>query len=214
MIAVKRVVKPDILLKHEATWTKAIRTAPNATAKEAAINKYKHPQIKQTLETMFHGKCAYCESYILNVDYGDIEHFKPKSKFSHLAVKWDNLLLSCKKCNDKAQKGEHWPTKAFGGPLVNPCKERPTTFFEFVFDEITRIALVKPLNIRGETAERIYGLNKHTLLKDRNNAVRKLVALAQYYHTDNEAKEILDTAVKDESEYAAFARMVKAKYTY
>ena len=27
-----------------------------------------------------HGKCAYCESKIKHIDYGDIEHILPKNK--------------------------------------------------------------------------------------------------------------------------------------
>jgi hypothetical protein len=147
-------------------------------------------------------------------DYGDIEHFKPKSQFPLEAVQWENLMLSCKKCNDIGQKGENWPLDVDGGLLINPCTEEPLDFFEFEFDEATKASIVKPINTRGNTSERIYGLNKISLLKDRNIAVRKLVVLAIYYHTNIEAKELLDEAVESKSEYTAFARMIKDKYIH
>ena len=89
----------------------------------------------------------------------------------------------------------------------------PEEYFDFYFDPKTLISIVKPLNKRGEKSELIYGLNKYELLRNRNEFVRKLVCIAQFYHSDLEAKNILDEAIKDKSEYAAFARMVKAKYT-
>lgn len=223
MIFVKRSQKPKILVKNEVIWTKKIKeskekydankTESNKNDLDKAIKKYNHPEIKSSLESMLHGKCAFCESFIQNVDYGDIEHFKPKSKFPELAVSWDNLLLACKKCNGKEQKGDEWPTLQNGGPLINPSEENPEDFFEFEFDEETMVSIVKPLNPRGITSERIYGLNKHELLKDRNKYVKMLVFIARRYNQDNEAKLIIDEAVKDQGEYAAFARMVKAKFT-
>lgn len=223
MIFVQRTTKPGILARKEVAWIAAIKAAKSAldadnspanrTQLDQAIGKYRHSEVKESLEQMFHSKCAYCESYISNVDYGDIEHFKPKSKFPELSVTWENLLLSCKICNGTAHKGEKWPAPADGGPLVNPCKENPEDFFEFIFDVHTQVTIVKPKNMRGETSETIYGLNRHYLVNDRNKYVRQLIAIAQYYSTDEEAKAIIDQAAQSQGEYAAFARMVKAKYT-
>ena len=213
MIYVKRVVKPGVLVRNGKKWTKDILNATSVADRVKAVNKYQHDEIKDTLVDMFHGKCAYCESYIAKVDYGDIEHYKPKRKFPKLAVAWDNLLLSCAKCNGMGQKGDQWPKANDGGPLVNPCKEKPEKFFSFIFDKATFVSIVKPLNTRGNTSEKIYGLNKHVLVKDRNIFVRKLIYIAKDYHANPEAKSILDEAVKDDGEYAAFARMVKAIYT-
>jgi len=212
MIYVNRIDKPNVLVRNEVKWTEAIKSATTAESKEKAIGKYQHEEIKDQLSKMFNGKCAYCESFIENVDYGDIEHFRPKAKFPELAVTWDNLLLACKKCNGTAQKGDNWPSNSEGGPLVNPSEEQPEDFFEFLFDEATLVSIVRPKNIRGTTSERIYGLNKHLLLKDRNLFVRKLIFIAKRYNSDTQAKAIIDDAIKDDGEYAAFARMVMSKY--
>ncbi|OWY23739.1 TIGR02646 family protein [Sphingobacteriales bacterium UPWRP_1] len=182
MIFVERTAKPQVLYRNEMSWTAAIVAAKknfdnnssenNKRALDKAIKKYGNNEIKQVLIKMFHGKCAFCESYIENVDYGDIEHFKPKSKFPELAVTWSNLLLSCKKCNGAGQKGDNWPEPSEGGPLINPCEENPEDFFEFEFDEKTLMSIVIPINERGNASEKIYGLNKHTLLIDRKNMFR------------------------------------------
>lgn len=222
MIKVQRVAKPKILLTNETKWVEAIKKAkqvhaanPNKENKkvlDSAIKKYNHTQIKQALLQMFNGKCSFCESYIENVDFGDIEHFKPKSKFPELAVAWENLLLSCKKCNGAGQKGDKWPSKKEGGPLIDPCVENPEDFFEFVFDEKTLMSIVKPKNVRGATSENIYGLNKHTLVKDRNRYVQMLVIIAKNYGKDHVATSIIDEATLNSGEYAAFAKMVKSQY--
>lgn len=73
---------------------------------------YSDPSVKGKLKTNFKGKCAYCESKILAVSRGDIEHFRPKGAYHNkngqvlnspgyywLASEWENLLLACTLCN-------------------------------------------------------------------------------------------------------------------
>lgn len=70
---------------------------------------YRDPEVKEALVLLFEGKCAYCESRIVHITPGDIEHFRPKSEIQEaaqprpgyywLASCWDNLLLSCTHCN-------------------------------------------------------------------------------------------------------------------
>lgn len=67
--------------------------------------------VKETLRRDQHGKCAYCEC-LLNGDYGHTEHYRPKGGYVPeggtaihrpgyywLAYDWNNLLLSCSRCN-------------------------------------------------------------------------------------------------------------------
>jgi hypothetical protein len=67
MIAVTRAQKPAILVRKEHDWLAALLRAINKAAKANATNKYRHAEIKTALDTMFHGKCAYCESKIKRV---------------------------------------------------------------------------------------------------------------------------------------------------
>ncbi|MBS1614899.1 MAG: hypothetical protein JST06_02140 [Bacteroidetes bacterium] len=52
------------------------------------------------------GKCAYCESPTTVVAYGDVEHFRPKSKYWWLAYCYENYLPSCTLCNQRYKKDE------------------------------------------------------------------------------------------------------------
>ncbi|BDW96650.1 hypothetical protein MACH10_23350 [Thalassospira tepidiphila] len=74
---------------------------------------YKSYEIKKSLEEIFHGKCAYCETHYSSSQPMDVEHFRPKSAVAEdkehpgywwLAMSWDNLLPSCIDCNRKRKQ--------------------------------------------------------------------------------------------------------------
>ena len=59
---------------------------------------------------MFHGKCAYCETYIRAVTTIEVEHWRPKGNvkseegpmyegYAWLAADWANLFAACSNCN-------------------------------------------------------------------------------------------------------------------
>ncbi len=90
----------------------AHRNDPTKT-KSFTFKTYKRPEIKQLLEDMFHGKCAYCETFYSAAQPMDVEHYRPKGAVSEddthdgywwLAMKWDNLLPSCIDCNRKRKQ--------------------------------------------------------------------------------------------------------------
>ena len=99
MIEVLLSQKPAVLQRKESAWLAELNRAVSPTAREKITNKYRHPEIKTALDTMFHGKCAYCESKIRHVSDPHIEHYRPKRTFPRLTFAWDNLLLACGICN-------------------------------------------------------------------------------------------------------------------
>ncbi|PTP68688.1 retron system putative HNH endonuclease [Vibrio splendidus] len=71
---------------------------------------YKDDSIKDALNKLFHGKCAYCESIYTSTQPVDIEHFRPKgttSGYWWLAAVWENLLPSCIDCNRRRYQKLH-----------------------------------------------------------------------------------------------------------
>lgn len=72
---------------------------------------YQGPGVREALTEVFHGKCAYCETYYAAAQPADIEHFRPKGGVTisgskpqppgywWLASDWTNLLPSCIDCN-------------------------------------------------------------------------------------------------------------------
>jgi uncharacterized protein (TIGR02646 family) len=211
MIRVIRTKKPAVLKDKAVVWKRKIRSARTEAARKTAQDKYKHDEIKRALVDMFHGKCAYCEAQITHIDYGDIEHFKPKSvrAYYELAVEWNNLLLACGRCNGAENKGIKFPLADKGGPLVNPVKEYPSRHLRFDYDPKLKLANVLGISKRGETTWNILGLNRPKLLGHRSKFVRKLWIIADRYHNDVEAREIIDSATNPKEEYSAFARALK-----
>ncbi|ATD03648.1 hypothetical protein PTE01_24900 [Pseudoalteromonas tetraodonis GFC] len=82
--------------------------------KAYSFKVYKNADISRALHSLFKKKCAYCESYYLDVHPTDIEHFRPKARIQKegeqgtispgywwLAADWSNLLPSCIDCNRK-----------------------------------------------------------------------------------------------------------------
>jgi len=69
---------------------------------------YKKDEVKKRLDQLFHGKCAYCETFYASSAPVDIEHYRPKGAvegepdhngYWWLAMDWENLLPSCIDCN-------------------------------------------------------------------------------------------------------------------
>jgi uncharacterized protein (TIGR02646 family) len=75
---------------------------------------------KTQLKKESNGKCAYCESNTEVVAHGDVEHFRPKSKYWWLAYTYDNYLYACQICNQKF-KGDNFRIHAnkYPEPEIN-----------------------------------------------------------------------------------------------
>ncbi len=120
MIHVDRSKVPVPLVLTEAGGKADKERAANAVLaaqqrfKEMKFTAYKDPSVMQLLGTLFHGKCAYCESRYVAQQPGDVEHFRPKAAvavkdangkvvtiagYHWLAADWGNLLPSCADCN-------------------------------------------------------------------------------------------------------------------
>ena len=206
MIAVTRSQKPAVLERKEQIWLAALRRAVTDAEKENAVNKYRHAQIKDALETLFHGKCAYWESKIKHVAYPHIEHYRPKSKFPELTFDWENLLLACGVCNSAEYKGDNFPEASENGPYINPCNDSPEEHFQFIYDAKAKLANVYGKTERGRATEKAFGLNRSDLRTYRSKKIEILVCLARLALTDREAQRLLDEAKQADAEYAAFAR--------
>jgi uncharacterized protein (TIGR02646 family) len=81
--------------------------------REFKFKAYKKSEVGRRLNQLFHGKCAYCETFYAASSPMDVEHFRPKKAVSEnpahpgywwLAMRWDNLLPSCIDCNRKRKQ--------------------------------------------------------------------------------------------------------------
>ncbi len=76
-------------------------------------------QAKENLLKESYKKCAYCEVYFSTVAYGDVEHYRPKSKYWWFAYAYLNYAAACQLCNQKYKRAE-FPTlnKAWKAPRL------------------------------------------------------------------------------------------------
>ena len=175
MIRIDREPKPSVLQKNDEKWLNKLLNAQTKEERKRAENKYRHPEIKETLVKMFNGKCAYCESKITHIDYGHIEHYRPKSKFREFTSEWANLLLACGVCNGAKYKGVKFPEADASGPIVNPCEDNPNVHLKFVWDSKNFVASVYGISPRGELTELTLGLNRDELREYRSEQIKNLL---------------------------------------
>lgn len=91
----------------------AAQLAPGQERKAFEFKVYKEEDVKRRLEGLFHGKCAYCESFYAALAPVDVEHYRPKGRvegdpahpgYWWLAMDWANLLPSCLDCNRRRKQ--------------------------------------------------------------------------------------------------------------
>lgn len=223
MIQITRTGKPNVLELNAENWTEEYlkakekytndSTQENKKAFERIEKRYNNLEVKDALKIMFKKKCAFCESHITHVDYGQIEHFKPKSKYPELCFEWKNFLLSCAICNGAGNKGNKFPLEADGGPFVNPIDEIPEDFFKFEYDKVTKSFMIFPKNRRALTTIKNLGLNRDDLAENRTNELSKIIYILEKVLGQNEV-EVFNNFINlfsAKDQYFAFIKTIFAK---
>lgn len=115
---IDRLPKPQILAEKQDVWQEKFneKRVENPKARPDS-KKYGHPKIREMLNSCSHGKCFYCET-IIKDDMQEIDHFKEVALAPELAYTWENLYLSCHKCNDKIAH-DAIPVEK----VLDPCKD-------------------------------------------------------------------------------------------
>jgi uncharacterized protein (TIGR02646 family) len=160
-------------------------------------NIYGHETVKTVLKETQSDKCAYCESKVPHLGYGDVEHFRPKAGWVQekgdplvqpgyywLAYEWSNLFFSCQICNQNYKKN-HFPlsnpsqralnhTKPISNEsalLLNPLEDNPERHLEF------ERHLIKGKSIRGISTIDTCGLDRRALELARKSKLDTLSTL-------------------------------------
>lgn len=105
----KRLVK----LMKEARGQLAAGKTPDQIKIEI---ESKWAETKEQLLAETHHKCAYCETSMLAVAFGDVEHYRPKSRYWWFAYVYDNYLASCAICNQRFKSDQF----EFSGAALPP----------------------------------------------------------------------------------------------
>ncbi len=127
--------------------------------------------VKSAIGALSDDHCAYCQSPSGADQYGQVEHFKPKSLFPSLAYEWMNYFLSCELCNH--HKSDKWPET---GGYVRPDAGDPSRRFVFHPDGSVTAAAGDE---EAERTIRDFGLNREGLRKKRRIQIRSVLATAR-----------------------------------
>ena len=194
MIKIKKLPKPQILIEHAAEWTQQYCSQIDLGEKpnDNLASKYNNPIIKDTLEKETYGKCAYCESKIKHVAYGDIEHIFPKTKRPDLYVEWDNLTLACEQCNRSGKRTYYDPKL----PLINPYIDQP----EVHLQDIGPLIMPVMYDERADITEKVLKLNRPALIERRTERIKSVELLLRAWskETNQAVKDMLKEQLCDE----------------
>ena len=89
----------------------------DGAAKLSFRNHWNEPDVRGPLYAMHGRVCAYCQCHLPHNDPGDVEHFRPKSRYWWLAYDFVNYLLSCAACN-RNRKKEKFPLAQGAQPCL------------------------------------------------------------------------------------------------
>jgi uncharacterized protein (TIGR02646 family) len=194
---------PEILVREAKAWTDELLAAIAGGKKlsDARKTRYNNKEIKDALLAETHGKCAYCESKLRHVTYGDIEHVVPKSVDPSRTYDWANLTTACDICNTK---------KADMEGLVDPYSDDPErTHFRFMGPMVTT-ALG---NEAAKLSMHVLELNRPALMERRIDRVSDLGRRLEEIVATRDAgtrrlliKALVEYEVMAHSEFAACVR--------
>lgn len=196
--------------------------------RRAPFEELPRPQVKEALEELFHGKCAYCESDIRGSG-SEIDHFRPKAAASNLKgdkqnadhygwflYEWSNHFLSCLSCN--RAKRNLFPVDGPRAPvlsswieacrsetalLLDPCLDTPERHLRF---DLKGVAFGRTK--RGKATIDVLNLNRENLVAARREKFEHCAELLEVLRQGG--KYIADTLMKeldDASAYSGAARI-------
>ena len=102
-------------------WTSHYRDHFGARPTDARWREF-----RDELSSRFHGACGYCEE----AGRGEVDHFRPKSKYPELVYEWSNWVFACHTCN-AIYKKDKWPAGGYVDPCARSRRARPEKFFDF-----------------------------------------------------------------------------------
>jgi uncharacterized protein (TIGR02646 family) len=209
MIKLEKGEQPQVLADNAVAWTNVVvdKLAAGEQPTKTEKGRYNHPEVKAALIAETRGKCAYCESKVRHVSYGDIEHVVPKSDEPSKWFDWFNLTLACDVCNTNKSNA---PVN--GDVFVDPYAVDPEEHFWL----LGTMVKPKPGNEAASLTERLLDLNRVELLERR--AVRLHDLLRMLEVVERAQQPVLKAVLWDDfcreaeahKEYAALARSVVA----
>jgi len=161
------------------------------------FNKEIDDQLKGYLYEAFHGKCGYCEIKIKSYDLGTIDRYRPSNGvrdineyyqdlYWWLTFEWDNLIYSCKECNQ--YKGNYFPIvgkrtlKKSNNyvnehrMLLNPYLDEPGNHLSYIYDQD---GYIEGSTNEGSQTVELLRLNRTNLVEGRKKAKEEIINIVE-----------------------------------
>ena len=127
MRSVQRSREPDFLAEIRARYTRW-----------EYLDDHDRHRIRVALKENFGPICAYCQqpcelsTRADDSQRGEIDHFRPRSRFRDHQFDWLNLIYACRRCNQS--KDDDWPVHADkrNQNMTNDYRPRYTPVSEYV----------------------------------------------------------------------------------
>ena len=129
---------------------------------------------REDLGSRFSTNCGYCERNCR----GEVDHFRPKSRFPALVYEWSNWIFACHECNQA--KGDKWSETGYVDPCAVPESDRPENYFTFDTETGEIIPLDDLDQARYEKAATMIddlSLNDDQHMKRRDRLLKALAAI-------------------------------------
>ena len=180
---------PSVRQRYTPRWVSYYRDGRGSKPSDS-----KWRDFHKNVSDVFASLCGYCEETCK----GDVDHFRPKSRFPERVYAWDNWVLACHTCNHK--KSALWPRGGYVDPCAKSKPARPESFFEF--DTKTGEILPKSglTDARRRRADRMINdlkLNAYYHLKKRAYRLRSASEALATRSDTNDTKLIQFLASRD-----------------
>jgi uncharacterized protein (TIGR02646 family) len=208
MIHLTKADEPTVLQENAMLWTEVIldKLASGEEPTAAEKSRYRHPQVKAQLIAETGGKCAYCESKLLHVHHGDVEHIYPKSLDPLRTFEWENLTLACEVCNQ---------SKSNNDPLLKHIID------PYAVDPEQHLTFLGPLIVSrgtmlGNCTREMLKLTRAGLNEQRQRQVERLLLIFDRLHDDRLPvparqaiyADLIATETAPTAQYAAMNRAI------
>jgi uncharacterized protein (TIGR02646 family) len=202
---------PAVLLTRGVAATQALVATYDSTPEDYSTGAktfndfersiYAADEVKNALRSAQHDKCAFCESKITHISYGDVEHYRPKAGYKQrdaealrqpgyywLAYEWANLFFCCQLCNQRFKRNlfplkdgrrrarPHKRDHSKEEPLlIDPSAQDPARYLEFRTHYVHAVGGCR----EGATTIEVLGLNREELAEKRADYLRQIRQLVQ-----------------------------------
>lgn len=182
-----KILSSEMAVQSRGEITELLsRSDSEIATRRAPVNEriYRHDEVRDALNSLFRGKCAYCED---NIGTLDVDHHRPRANaasgrktsphhYAWLAYDWRNLLLVCGACQRRKQS--RFPVRGAraalltpfdlvrdeeNADLLDPGHDRPERHLDFTLD-----GRCHARTRRGAATIEILDLNRDALIEGRS----------------------------------------------